>query len=310
VATAPFTWRVLVRRGWLLVLGVLLGIGAGAAIARVSVSAEGAFRVTGAGVHQTPYQVSRLARTYASLLPEEPGVVARVADDVGLSQRAVRERLTLTARPATAVVFARYSADSAGAAFAGFDAVTRALRKEQDAAGGRLRATITPLSDPTVENGLPRARALLLGAAAGGLLALVLILALERRAPRVDGVNDLASLVPMPISRVRVRALPAVVSALARRAAPESIELLTVGGGRRGGALRRRLLAAVPPSKETRVPRAARVLVIGRGTFAFDVEEAWQSSVSEGLPILAVVLVDHDNPLTRRLHARHGIRTA
>jgi hypothetical protein len=274
---ATLTWRMLLRRGWLVALACLAGIGAGWALSRVSVSATSAFHVSVRGANQTPYQASRLALSYAQLLPQAPGLRALVARETGRSPGAVGAHLTMSAQPATAIVFARYSAPSTAAALAGMSAVTHALRRASDGAGSQLRATVAPLTDPTTTSGFSRSRALALGAAGGLLIALALALALERRWPRVDDLRDLAELVPAPVSQVDERALPAIVG---------------------------RLASGVPGG-------AARALVIRRGASAASVEQAWHEIAAAGAPPTAVLLV-HRTPLRRRLLGarRHGVRTA
>ena len=272
---SPLTWRVLLRRGWIALLAVALGAGAASAVGRVSVSASSAFRVIANGGHASPYQASRLARSYAQLLPEDPAVLWAVGRASGHSARYVHAHMTMSARVGTAVVFARYSADDAPAALAGLRALQRSFATALDGAGSPLRATVAPLADPGLARGFSRSRALVLGALGGLLAALALILTLERRSPRVDDLRDLAALVPLPVSRVSERALPDALAAL------------------RG--------AGGPPR---------RALAFRRGTPAIDVEQAWRASAGSGLPIGVVLLVERSGPLTRLRGARHGVRAA
>jgi hypothetical protein len=301
---APLGWRVLLRRGWLLVVGALLGLGVGSALAGVSVSAESAFHVTGAGSTRTPYQASRLARTYAQLLPQEPRLLRRIGAVGGISRDRAGTRLSMVAQESTGIVFARYSAPDANAAYAGIDALTRGVRQLRVASGRRLSQTLAPLSDASVTNGVSRTRALLLGVVGGGLLGLVAALVLERRNPRVDDLAALAQLVPLPVSRVRASGLAGVVDPLARRSAGP-LELVPVGE-RRGGALRARLRAVLPAPAEDARP-TARALIVRPGAPAYAVEQAWTASRALGLPVLAVLLLERDL-LPRRV--RHGLRAA
>ena len=272
---APLTWRVLVRRGWLLVLGGLVGLLAASALADVSVSATSAFHVSVQGGGQTPYQASRLARTYAQLLPEAPGVVRIVANETGLTREQVRDELTMSAKPGTALVFARFSARDGARALTAIEALTRAFRTVGDRAGSRLNATIAPLSDPTLSNGFSRTRALALGGLAGLLLAFVLVLVLERRSPRVDDLRDLARILPAPVSHVRARTLGVELAPLAERAPP-----------------------------------GATALVIRRGMPAAAVADAWRERVASGRPPATVLLVDPPSPLARLRAPRDGVRAA
>ena len=277
MTAAPITWRVLVRRGWIVALAALAGLGVGAKLARVSVSATSVFHVRVDPGHRSPYQASRLARTYARLLPEEPSLLRAVAADTGLTPRQVRARLSMVASPATAIVFERFSARDAGSAIAGLEAVNRALRAATDATGAPLRATLAPLADPGLSGGYSRTKALALGLIAGLALGLALALALERRAPRVDDLRDLARAVPLPVSRVSERALPAVVAPLVRHA----------------------------PGAD-----ADDVLLVRRGSPAAGVEAAWRERAGAGRPLVAALLVEPCSRLSRVRGARDGVRAA
>jgi hypothetical protein len=336
VAKAPFTWRILIRRGWLLLLGGIIGISGGWAISRISVSASSAFQVSAIGADQTPYQAGRLALTYAQLLPQEPAVLDAVGRPTRLSEHYVHTHLSMTAQPATNIVFTRFSAGDVHVAFAGLRALTRAFGSATDSAGSKLHATIVPLSEPTEAGGFSHSKAILAGGCAGLLLALCLLLVFERRRPRVDDLRDLARLVPLPVSRVNERTLPGVIESLTRARTPDGIEFITVEPAGARGSQRRRLLAAIPArpdAQPTRKPTdalavgatpptsrdadanptppggvRARALLVRRGAPAIAVEEAWQSSLASGYPILTVLLVSRKPPRWRGLG--HGLRTA
>jgi hypothetical protein len=274
VLTTPFTWRVVARRGWILALAVLVGALAGMAISRIGVSASSAFRVIAHDPRGTPYQSSRLARTYAQLLPENPAVLRAIGAVSGRSAREVRAHLAMSVRPATAIVFARYSSADARSAIAGLRALARAFAHADDGAGSRLRTTLTPLAEPRISRGFSRSRAVILGVLAGFLLGLALALALERRSPRVDDLRGLAEIVPLPVSRVSERSLPSALAAL--RGA--------------GGS-------------------SARALVCPRGTPAIELEEAWRASLASGSPPHAVLLLDR-TVLRRVRGGPRGVRAA
>ena len=165
----PFTWAFLRRRGPLLAAGFVVGVFGAYAISGLSISATCALSVETTGEYQPPYQQSRLALTYARLLPEDPEVIATVSRESGLSRDYVRDHLAMRAEPDTNIVYARFTAGDAATATRGLEGVLVAIRTDKDAAGTALSETVTQLTDPNVHTGVSRARAL----AVGGLLGLV-----------------------------------------------------------------------------------------------------------------------------------------
>jgi hypothetical protein len=318
----PFTWRMLLRRGWVLLLGGLVGLGAGWGISRISVSASNAFQVSAVGADQTPYQSGRLALTYAQLLPEEPSVLDAVGGATHLSESYVRAHLTMSAQPATNIVFARFSANNAHVAYAALRALASSFGRATDAAGSRLRGTVTPLSEPVSTGGFSSTKALLLGVVAGLLAALSAILAVERRRPRVDELADLANILPYPVSRVSDRTLQSAVDVLARSSDRQTVELVTVEAVPRWSPRRRRLLAGDPlraglasvsvraDNTQPPSPNAACALLVRRGVPAIAVEESWRSIAVSGSPMLAAILVCREPFLRRSRGYGHGPRTA
>jgi hypothetical protein len=199
VPARPFTWRFLLRRGWLLAAGACLGLGAAWVVSGLTVSATNALTVQTVGFYQPPYEDDRLALTYARLLPEEAAVVDQVSAAVGQPRSYVSDHLTVEAIPKTNLLIARYSAGSRDAAKAGLEAFNQALRTSSDYAGTQLRESVQTLTEPEVRGGMSRLRALALGGLAGLGAALALALTLERRRPRVDNWRDLARILEVPI---------------------------------------------------------------------------------------------------------------
>jgi hypothetical protein len=209
VGRSPFTWAFLRRRGPLLAAGFVVGVLAAYAISGLSISATCALSVETTGDYQPPYQQSRLALTYARLLPEDPEVIATTARYAGLSRDFVRDHLAMKAEPDTNIVYARFTAGDAGTATRGLEGVLVAMRTAEDAAGTPLRETMTQLTEPNAHTGVSRKRALAVGGLLGLVAALGLALAFDRRRPRVDELSDLAALVPLPVSEVRPDGLAA-----------------------------------------------------------------------------------------------------
>jgi hypothetical protein len=300
---APLTWPILLRRGWLFVLAVAAGVAVAWAVSGIAVSATSAFAVKAVGVDQTPYQSGRLALTYAQLLPEDPEVVGAIATAIDASHAEVRDHLTMSAQPETNVVFARYSAPSGDVAKRALVALARALHKRGDAAGSNLSATVTVLSEPTLDNGFSRKKGLLLGAVGGFLVALATVIAWERRTPRVDDLRGLAQILPLPLFQIGRGAVPRTLDAI-ESADGGPLEPVVVPAVPRGANA---LLAAATRS-ERREPTAAgpgsRALLIERGAQAADVEASWRASAATGPAIVGAVLVTPESALRRRRRRR------
>jgi len=268
------TWRMLVRRGWLLAAGAAIGIAVAWAISGVAVSATSSFGVRTVGGFQPPYQLDRLALSYAQLIPEEPEVVKTVSRVAHVSPDYVRDHLTMNAKRETNVVFARFSAPDAATALAALKGLGNALAHKSDAAGTSLRRTVEPLSAPAVTHGFSRKKGLVLGALAGLLIALSIALALEGRVPRVDDLSELGEVLPLPVSQVRREALSEIVGTAPAAVAPVRVQPL-------GGA-----------AEES-------VLVVERGAPVAAVEDAWRASVAAGSTIGFALLLHRDSLLGR-----------
>jgi len=299
-------------------VGVLVGTAAGWALSGISVSASTAFQVRAKGIDQTPYQSDRLALTYARLLPEETSVQRLVGAEIHRSDGYVRTHLTMSAQEATPVVFARVSADSSAAALAGLHALTTALRDASDSSGSRLRATVIPLSEPTLSTGFSRTKALLLGVVGGFLVALTLMLTLERRDPRVDRLSDLTSIFALPVSLVTQESLHTVITSLHWSGAEERVEFVGVDTGRARRSIGRLVgtlgLSLTSASQiETTHDldhRLNRALVVKRGTPVACVREAYFLSLDMGCPITTALFFCPKPLWSRATDIRYGLRAA
>lgn len=278
----PITWRFLTRRGWLLVLGLILGVGTAWALSGITVSATSSFSVRTIGRYQPPYQPDRLALTYAQLLPDEPVLIDAVSSATHLPAGYVRKHLTMTAVPETNILIARFSAGSGEVALAGLRGLAAAFESATDSTGASLRATVRPIGSPAVGGGMTRKRALLIGAVAGLLMAVSLALTLDRRRPRVDSPGDLARVVDVPISQVGRRSTPAVFHSpvvLRKGESPKLIETASklsdraLGKGQKG------------------------VLVVARGTPVIEIEEALRSGEASGVAVAIAMFVNYKPPI-------------
>lgn len=293
-----FTRQILYRRWWLLLAGLLGGVFAGWAVSGITVSAVDTFSIRAVGKHQTPYQTDRLALTYARLLPENPALIAAVSKATHTSPQHTRGLLTMSAQPETSIVTARYSAGNEDIALAGLHGLSVGLRSATDAAGSPLRRTMRQISAPGVSGSFSSKRALMMGAVAGFLIALSLALTFERRRPRVDDLEDLAEVVPVPVSRVSAARLPALVQGMVGLQEGGVLRLVAVGRSRLGRSFGSRILPA--SGSEVGEHDDPCVLLVKPGVPALEVEEAWRSRRSSGAAIVNAVLVQR-TPLHQRL---------
>jgi hypothetical protein len=287
---------MLIRRGWLLALGGVVGIAAGWAISGISVSASSAFQVNAAGNEQ--FQSHRLALTYARLLPEDSNVLAAMSRRTHLSTSYIRSHLSMEAG-ATNVVVTRFSADDAQTAIRALHALSAAFRTATDGAGTSLRKTTALVSKPKTSGGFSRKYAVVFGGLSGLLIALSLCLGLERRTPRVDTLRDLANVLPVPVSRASERTFQGALDALTNGSGLKPIEFISVGSHRPWSAVARK--SAEGTRAGAQHGPVAYALVVERGAPAVEVEEAWRTSVASRFSVLTALLVD-PKPLLRRPH--------
>lgn len=293
MAQSVFTWQVIARRGWMVVLGLFLGLAIGSTIGGISVSAGSSYAVKQQAPHPTPYQDGRLALTYARLLPNDTSVVAAVARATGLTPGDVRGDLRMSAEPNTNVVFVRFSSDNLGTSLAALRGFENVVRSQDDPTGTPLRQSMHQVSLPNGGIGFTRKRATLLGGAVGLLLAFVLALTCESRLPRVDDIEQLGKVLPVPVSQVSCRRLADALRAALRLGDRDGVGWAAVGGpsfAARGDA------AAAEAGLRPEARR--RALLVRRGTPVVQVEEAWRDFEGAGIEVVGAFLV-HRDPLLR-----------
>jgi hypothetical protein len=290
LAYRPITLRVLRRRAWLIALGALGGLAIALAISSAIVSATCAFTVRTTGPYQPPYQQERLTRTYARLLPEDPGIAAAAAANAGLSPGFVEDHLAMTAERETNIFYVRFTAGDAETATRGLEGVVEALRTGTDGVGTPLKKTVAPITRPTVNSGMSKKKAGALGLLIGFAAAVAIALALDRRRPRVDGLEDLAALLPLPVSQLRSDQLGRV--SLLPGAGEAEVALLPVKGPRRS--------AVGEPAAVPRKGPGPCALLVEPGTPAVEVEEAFRSALAGGRRLIAALLVRKRPPWARR----------
>jgi hypothetical protein len=302
MAHPVFTWQFLARRGWMLVLGLLVGLALAAGITGISVSAGSSFAVKQQAAHPTPYQDGRLALTYARLLPNDRSVVAAVARATGLTAEDVRGDLRMSAESNTNIVFVRFSSSELGTSLAAVKGFDEAVKTLTDPTGTPLRKSMHQVSLPNSGIGFSRKKGTALGGAIGLLIAFVLALTCESRLPRIDDLEQLGEIVPTPVSQVSWPHLPEALRSAGGLAEADHLGLVAVGNGR---FAERAAAAGAEAGLSTETRRCA--LLIRRGAPRVEVEEAWRGLAHS--TVVATFLVHNEPPLRlpwRPAEARHA----
>jgi hypothetical protein len=227
------------------------------------------------------------------LIPEDPEVVSSVSEQTGLSPKYVESHLTMSTEPETNILYARFSAGDRETAIAALRSLTHAIRISNDSAGSALSATVTPVSDPVLTGGFSRNKALLLGGLAGLAIATAIALTLERRKPRVDDLDDLAALLPIPVS-LGARARLTSAEEMSGQTNPPSQAFVPVERVPAGSPALEPLFALVASRSLSDLPSGNSVgLLVARGTPASDVEERCRDAHASGTDVVAAFLAPH-----------------
>ena len=229
-------WR---RRGWVLLVTVLLSSGAAFAVALVrgtTYTAESTAVVLDRSRQAvrvvTPDQANALAPTYASLLPQDSAFLRHLAVRLGTRPGTVRARISVTSTPGTALLVITYRHPTSGGAVAGARAALDAVVGPAPVTRNVLPRSVSAVREPTTATASTGPATLVgLGAIAGLALGLLLVLVWERVDPRIDRPEDLSDEVGSPtspaedLSEAGVRALLTRWQALADPG-PRSVALV------------------------------------------------------------------------------------
>lgn len=243
---ASLTLDRVVRRLWVVVLCVVLAGVAAALLSQGSPSytAGATMIVPGGGKVDDPgraTEAQRLASTYAAVLGDDDAVLASLGKAVGRDRDGVRKRLDIVNVTASSVVQVTYHGASRSEALLGAQTVTKGLTAAPPVTGtvaaGTLQ-TVTLDTSAKKQGGVP---ALPVGLVLGLALGLVLAVTLDRADARLGRTEDLAELVPGPVSTLALT--PAAVAALGERwstrlAAGERLALVPVRPADRAAAER------------------------------------------------------------------------
>lgn len=200
-------WRKPLQRRWYIIaLCFVLGVGVAYLVSTRTPAlyqAEAVVIVPAVGPTQappgSPDAAAKLATNYATLIPLDDEVIAAAAAKAGVAPKDLRDSLTVTSDPGTALIRidvvtkkALVSVDSAAAVAA---TVTRAVPPGQIAQDSLKLVTVP---DAAVRVGESSSSSLFIGGLLGLLVGLLAAFALERSDRRVDTADDLAELLGTP----------------------------------------------------------------------------------------------------------------
>ena len=150
------------------------------------------------------FDASRLALTYATSLAEDDQLINHIATAIGKSTDEVDDHFTVLNQPDTAALRLRYRDDDPAVAQAGSRAAAEGVVGSQPVASSVTPGTLSLVQvadDPKKGTNLT-VLGLILGAALGLGLALILMFAWERADPRVDDPHDAQALTGIPTTRL------------------------------------------------------------------------------------------------------------
>lgn len=150
------------------------------------------------------FDASRLALTYATSLAEDDQLINHIATAIGKSTDEVDDHFTVLNQPDTAALRLRYRDDDPAVAQAGSRAAAEGVVGSQPVASSVTPGTLSQVQvadDPKKGTNLT-VLGLILGAALGLGLALILMFAWERADPRVDDPHDAQALTGIPTTRL------------------------------------------------------------------------------------------------------------
>jgi capsular polysaccharide biosynthesis protein len=199
---------VLRRRGWVVIVTLLVTVGAAYLYAHhkpPSYTASAYVLVSSGASPVGPgsaNEASSLATTYSGLIPKDSAIIAAVSTQLGASPADVRAAIKVYTTNSTALLEIRYTAGSKREAIAGATAVATDIVGSNPSSQAIPAGAILPVSVPrsASESSTTRNIAVPIGAILGLLLGAIVLMAWERFDPRVDTIDDLADLLDTPVT--------------------------------------------------------------------------------------------------------------
>lgn len=199
--------RALRRRGWVLLVAVLVATGCAYLVASRSgetYTAESTGVVAAsADSLLTPDQANTLASTYAVLIPQDTAVLSQVAATLGTSVSDVEHRISVFNTTGTALIAIDYKGTSAANSVAGATAALGAITGKHPVSSNIIPGSVGAVQAPTTASASRGVATLVtLGAIIGVALGLLLMIVWERVDPRIDRPEDLSQEIGSPTSPV------------------------------------------------------------------------------------------------------------
>jgi capsular polysaccharide biosynthesis protein len=199
--------RVLRRRGWVLLVAILVTTGCAYLVASKhgeTYTAEST-AVVSASAHSllTPDQANLLASTYAVLIPKDAAILRAVATKLGTSESDVQHRLSVFNTTGTALLVMDYRGTSAANSIAGAAAALKAIAGDYPVSPNVIPGSVGAVQVPTKASASKDVTVLVtLGAILGVALGLLLMVVWERVDPRIDRPEDLSQEIGSPASPI------------------------------------------------------------------------------------------------------------
>jgi capsular polysaccharide biosynthesis protein len=199
--------RALRRRGWVLLVTILVTTGCAYVVASrhgPTYTAESTAVVSATPKSLlTPDQAITLATTYAVLIPKDTAILRSVATRLGATVPDVQDRLSLFNTTGTAVLLIDYRGTSAADSIAGATAALNAITGDYPVSPNIIPGSVGAVRAPTEASSSKSVTALVtVGVILGIALGVFLMVAWERVDPRIDRPEDLSQEVGSPTSPV------------------------------------------------------------------------------------------------------------
>jgi capsular polysaccharide biosynthesis protein len=213
--------RALRRRGWVLLVAILVTTGCAYVVAAQhgeTYTAEST-AVVSASPHSllTPDQANTLATTYAVLIPKDAATLRSVAARLDTSVSDVQDRLSVFNTTGTALLVIDYQGTSAANSMAGATATLNAIAGDYPVSPNIIPGSVGAVRASTAASSSKGVTVLVaVGAVLGVALGLLLMVVWERVDPRIDRPEDLSQEIGSPTSPVSAISASGANALLAR----------------------------------------------------------------------------------------------
>jgi len=148
-------------------------------------------------------EATRLATTYAALIPQDQRLLQYVGARFGLTAKQVGRHVTATTDTTTALVVVHYRADGSDLARRGATIFADALAGAHPVTPNVVPRSLSIVHLPTHATASKGAGTIaLLGGIVGLFVGIILLVAMERADPRIDHEDDLSGHIGCPVTSV------------------------------------------------------------------------------------------------------------